>query len=139
MPLGHLGGAATSMNAVRALGSVAETEGGRCPSRMNGVHGAPWVFVSGGTSLWGRGGDASMSARSTVAGIDGEGKSRVLDRWGGENRASVDVRIHGRLVSERGSGDSNPRAPAVPNGGEEVTVAARRGDVPSAAAFSSFL
>ena len=47
---------------------------------MNGVHGAPCVFVSRDTSLWGRGGDASMSTRSTVAGIDGEGKSRVLDR-----------------------------------------------------------
>ena len=46
---------------------------------MNGVHGAPCMFVSRDTSLWGRGDDASLSAASTVAGIDGEGKSRVLD------------------------------------------------------------
>ena len=34
-------------------------------------------------------------------------------------------------MSEKWSGGSNPRAPAMPNGGERVTVAARHGDVPS--------
>ena len=63
MPLGRLGGVATSANSVRVPGTVAET------GVVNGVHGAPCVFVSRATSLWGRGGDASMSVRSMVAGM----------------------------------------------------------------------
>ena len=55
------------------------------------------------------------------------------------NRAGVDVRNHGGLASEKAGGDGNPCAPAVPNGGEGGTVAARRGDGQSGGCFSSFL
>ena len=53
--------------------------------------------------------------------------------------ADDDAHGHGGLASKKGGGDGNPRAPAVPNGGEGGTVPARRGDVQSGGCFTTFL
>ena len=42
-------------------------------------------------------------------------------------------------ASKKGGGDGDPRAPAVPNGGEGGTVQARRGDGQSDGFFTYFL